>query len=203
MWPCNSVDGLSRHESLYTCASQGHVLSAGYGIVLLAIIGMHLLLAAQGVSVAIGHVGISTPVIIGACVVAVRTVFQHERRQLAAFVAEVAERHSDITMPQALMSYAVAALVVMATGTRLPFVGEALATIMGWLQTFVHTLFVAAATSTPEVVVTMAAVRLGGWTWPSATCSTSRSSPSTTSASCQALRSRTSPRSIRSRRCRP
>jgi cation:H+ antiporter len=32
---------------------------------------------------------------------------------------------------------------------------------MGWKQTFVGTLFVAAATSTPEVVVTIAAVRLG------------------------------------------
>jgi cation:H+ antiporter len=155
------VDGQHRHESLYTRASQGHVLSAGFGIVLLGIIAMHLLLAAQGMAVAIGHVGISTPVIIGSYAVAVRTVFHYERRQRAAFIEEVAERYPDITLRQATLSYTVAALVVIAAGTWLPFVGEALATVMGWKQTFVGTLFVAAATSTPEVVVTIAAVRLG------------------------------------------
>lgn len=133
------VDGLHRHASLYTRTSQGHVLSAGFGLVLLRLIGMHLLLAAQGVSVAIGHVGISTPIVIGAYVVAVRTVFHYERRSLAGFVAEVAERHPDITLPQGIISYAVAALVVIAAGTWLPFVGEALATVMGWQQTFVGT----------------------------------------------------------------
>jgi cation:H+ antiporter len=155
------VDALHRRESLYTRASQGHVLSAGFGIVLLGIIGMDLLLAARGAVVAIGHVGISTPVSIGTYVVAVRSVFYYEQRQRAAFVADVAERHPGITLPQAVTSYAVAALVVIAAGTWLPFVGKALATIMGWEQTFVGTLFVAAATSTPEVVVTITAVRLG------------------------------------------
>jgi cation:H+ antiporter len=155
------VDGLHRHESLYTRASQGHVLSAGFGIVLLGIISMHLLLAAQGVSLAIGHIGISTPIIIGAYIVAMRTVFHYERRQREAFVEEVAERHADITLHQAITSYALAALVVIAAGTWLPFVGEAIATVMGWEQTFVGTLFVAAATSTPELVVTIAAVRMG------------------------------------------
>jgi len=54
-----------------------------------------------------------------------------------------------------------AALLVVATGTVLPFVGNELAVVMGWQKTFVGTLFVAFATSVPEVVVTVAAVRLG------------------------------------------
>jgi cation:H+ antiporter len=47
------------------------------------------------------------------------------------------------------------------TGIGLPFVGEALAAQMGWSESFVGTLLVAAATSAPEVAVTIAAVRLG------------------------------------------
>jgi cation:H+ antiporter len=155
------VDGLSREASLYTRASQGHVLAAGFGIVLLGVIGLHLLLAAQGVVVALGHVGIATPVIIGTYLVAVRTVFHYERRQRAAFIDEVAERYPDMLLAHAVRSYALAGLAVVGAGTWLPFVGEALATVMGWEHTFVGTLFIAAATSTPEVVVTLAAVRLG------------------------------------------
>jgi cation:H+ antiporter len=100
-----------------------------------------------------------------------RTVFHYERRQRATFVAEVAERHPDITIPQAIRTYTVAALVVIAAGTWLPLVGEALATVMEWEQTFVGTLFVAAATSTPEVVVTIAEVRLGALDLATAICS--------------------------------
>ena len=43
----------------------------------------------------------------------------------------------------------------------LPFVGEDLAQVMGWHKTFVGTVFVALATTTPEMVVTIAALRLG------------------------------------------
>jgi cation:H+ antiporter len=43
----------------------------------------------------------------------------------------------------------------------LPFVGVELAQHYGWHKSFVGTLFVAAATSLPELVVTLAALRLG------------------------------------------
>ena len=50
---------------------------------------------------------------------------------------------------------------VVAAGIWLPFVGKALAESMGWHQTFVGTLFVAVATSLPEAVVTISALRIG------------------------------------------
>ena len=49
----------------------------------------------------------------------------------------------------------------MGAGAYLPFVGERLAHVMGWEQSFVGSLFIALSTSLPEVVVTIAAVRLG------------------------------------------
>jgi cation:H+ antiporter len=51
--------------------------------------------------------------------------------------------------------------VVVAAGIWLPFIAKDLAEVMGWGQSFVGTLFVAAVTSAPEVVVTVAALRLG------------------------------------------
>jgi cation:H+ antiporter len=61
----------------------------------------------------------------------------------------------------ALVRYAAAAAVVVAAGTWLPFIGGELADVMGWNTTFVGTLLIAGATSVPEMVVTISALRLG------------------------------------------
>ena len=51
--------------------------------------------------------------------------------------------------------------VFLVAGTVLPFAGKALAEAYGWNASFVGTLLVAAATSLPELVVTVAALRIG------------------------------------------
>jgi cation:H+ antiporter len=66
-----------------------------------------------------------------------------------------------MSLAQAVARYLAAAAVVVAAGTWLPFVGIEIADVMGWRTTFVGTLVVAGATSLPELVVTVSAVRLG------------------------------------------
>jgi cation:H+ antiporter len=66
-----------------------------------------------------------------------------------------------ITLAMALTRYGAAAAIVLGAGSWLPFVGGEIADVMGWRTTFVGTLFVAAATSLPELVVTVSAIRLG------------------------------------------
>jgi cation:H+ antiporter len=51
--------------------------------------------------------------------------------------------------------------VVAGSGAWLPFLGAEIARTMGWHNTFVGTIFVAFATSAPELSVTLAALRLG------------------------------------------
>lgn len=52
-------------------------------------------------------------------------------------------------------------VAAVAAGTWLPFIAKDLAAAMAWEQRFVGTLFVAAVTSAPQVVVTVAALRIG------------------------------------------
>ncbi len=155
------LDFLHRGESVLTRASQGHILSAGFGITLIGFVGFTLLLSGHGLNPSVGHVGLSSVIIVILYAIAMRMVFRYERRQRAAYTEEAVEQYPRITLRQAAVRYALAALVVVATGTLLPFVGEQMATVMGWRRTFVGTLFVAFATSVPEVVVTVAAVRIG------------------------------------------
>lgn len=92
--------------------------------------------------------------------VAMRVLFRYEQEQVAAFVEEQ-PTYPELTLRQAVAGYVTVGLVVVAAGSWLPFVADVLAQQMGWGESFVGTLLVAAVTSAPEVVVTVAAVRLG------------------------------------------
>jgi cation:H+ antiporter len=155
------LDFIQRGESVYRRARLGHVLSAGFGVVLIGFTGMNLLLYGRGPGLAVGHVGAYTPVILLLYALAMRTVFTYERTHREEFAEEMAERYPTMTLRGALLRYAVGAVVIVAAGAWLPFVAADLADIMGWRTTFVGTLFVAAATSLPELVVTIAAFRIG------------------------------------------
>lgn len=155
------LDILQREESVFSRAGRGHILAAGFGVLLLGFIGFNLLLGGHAPQYAIGHLGASSVVIVLIYAVAMRTVFRYERAERAAYTEEHAERYPGITLRQASWRYAGAAAIVVTAGVWLPFVGKALAETMGWHQTFVGTLFVAVATSLPEAVVTITALRIG------------------------------------------
>jgi cation:H+ antiporter len=155
------IDFLYRHESVYTRASQGHILSAGFGVMLIGFAGFNLLLESRGRMPAVGHVGVSSPIIVLLYIVAVRSVFHYEKQHRQEAVEETLERYPELGLAQAVRRYLAAAAVVVGLGIWLPFLGSSMAEVMGWQQTFVGTLFVALATSIPEVVVSIAAVRIG------------------------------------------
>ncbi len=154
------LDFLVRGESLYRRASSSHILSAGFGVILIGFVGLNVLLIDKN-TFNIAHIGIYTPAIIMFYIVAMRAMYIHERAQVREFVERVADRYPDITLHQAYLRYALSALAVIAAGIYLPFVAAQLAALMGWNNTFVGTLFIAGVTSLPELAVSIAAFRMG------------------------------------------
>ena len=155
------LDFLYRKESVYTRARQGNVLSAGYGIALIGFVGFNLLLYQAGTIPSLGHVGLYTPVILLLYLLAMRSLYRYEQAQVSEYVEDRVELYPHVSLKQAVQGYTLAAIAVMAAGIWLPFIARDLAAAMVWEQSFVGTLFVAAITSAPEVVVTVAALRMG------------------------------------------
>jgi cation:H+ antiporter len=153
------LDALSREEPVYRRIDQGHILTAGFGVILIGFAGALLLLGREDLNLRFGHVSVYTPFIIVLYFVAMRAAFVYQRRTQP--VPQIIAPDQKITLRMALGRYAAAAFVVVVAGTWLPFVGLELADAMGWRTTFVGTLFVAGATSLPELVVTVSALRLG------------------------------------------
>ncbi len=155
------LDALYKRETLYSRAAQGHILSASLGTILIAFAGFSVLLDQAGMSPALGHVGFYSPFIVLVYLVAMRAVYSYEHRTVAEYTEVSAERYPDATLRSAVKGYAWAALAVVVAGSWLPFVAKDISDLMGWGQSFVGTLLVAAVTSAPEVAVTISALRIG------------------------------------------
>ncbi|MBW4089839.1 MAG: sodium:calcium antiporter [Proteobacteria bacterium] len=155
------LDFTQRGESVYRRVRQGHILSAGFGVILIGFAGLSLMLHGHGASFAIGHVGGYTPVIFVLYALGMRAVFSYENDHREQATEDAAARYPRLTLRSALITYAGAAVVIVAVGTALPFVAARLGEAMGWQRSFVGTLLVATVTSVPEVVVSIAAVRIG------------------------------------------
>jgi cation:H+ antiporter len=155
------LDALYQREILYSRAAQGHILSASLGALMIAFAGFSLLLDSVGMSPALGHIGLYTPFFVLIYFVAMRAVHRYEQRTLDAYTEASAERYPKVTLRQACIGFALAALAVIAAGSWLPFIAKDIAEVMGWGQSFVGTLLVAAVTSAPEIVVTISALRIG------------------------------------------
>jgi len=145
--------------SIYTLAAQSHILSAGFGIILMGIVALSVLVGEQ--LPVIGHVGLYTPVIFVGYILAMRIVLQYELREARARPEKEKLRYPEISLRRALVGYGIAAAVVVLAGVALPFIGAGLARVMGWNNSFVGTMFVAFSTSLPELAVAASALKLG------------------------------------------
>jgi len=113
------IDALQRQQPIYHRASAAHLLSAAFGVVMLGFVAMSLVLA-EGAP-ALLHLGLVSPVLLALFLLALRSVFGHEREMKRAL------KLPDIAPPSASpgrprhdwLRFGTAALVVLAAGTWL------------------------------------------------------------------------------------
>jgi cation:H+ antiporter len=155
------LDLFSRREPLLARAQRQHVMSAGFGIVLIGIGAVGLLAGQVGLSGLAGHVAWASPVLVLVYAAAIRTLHQYQELEVEDFTEQKTDRYADQSLRYVGSRYGVAAAAVVAAGIWLPYVSEDLALVMGWNQSFTGTMFTALSTSLPELVVTLSALRIG------------------------------------------
>ncbi len=154
------MDLLHGPRPIFSKAEHGHILSAGFGIILIGLASISIF---SPLELAFGHIGLYTPAIILIYVIGIRSVFLFEKRKIADFVSGLKEatRYEHITTRNAVTNYVLNALIIVIAATWLPVIGDRLAQQTGLGQSFFGTVFVALTTSLPEVVVSVAALRIG------------------------------------------
>ncbi len=152
------LDGMYREKPLFVSITQGHLLTAGFGVIAIGIAGAAILTGRNGGTLAWHSIGMTTPVIIGLYVVSIRAVYRYEAAQPVN--RELFEHYAAIPYRRAVIGYTIAASVIVVAAAALPFAAVEISALMGWRQAFVGALFVAAATSLPELFVTLGALRM-------------------------------------------
>jgi cation:H+ antiporter len=103
-------------------------------------------------------VSLFSPVLVVLYLIAIWVLLDYEKRQPRD---KGVPQYEEISLFRAFWYYAISAFFVVGAGTWLAFIGKGISEATGWDTSFVGSLFLAAVTSTPEVVVSIAALRLG------------------------------------------
>jgi len=154
------LDILHHHIPVLSQASSRHIASAGWGILLIAIAGVSILAGVKFSELALGWVGIPSIIILVVYLVGMWRMFRYERSH-QPMIQTVSRKYEEISTRTVYLRFALAAAAIIAAGIWLPFIGDEIAAVTGWGASFVGSLFLAITTSMPELVVTIAALRLG------------------------------------------
>ncbi len=154
------LDAFYRQSPISTKAHHGNVLSGGIGILMISVVAVSLLAGEK--IFPFGWIGAYSLLIVLIYLVAMRLVFFYEKRNIAAYMKEVAveARYKDISKKTAFVNYGINALIIIIAAVFLPKIGEGIAEKTGLGQTFVGNILIAISTSLPEVVVSISAVRM-------------------------------------------
>jgi cation:H+ antiporter len=150
------VDALQRRQPMYAAAGAVHLLTAAFGVVLIGFVTLSLLLADH--VPALFHVGVYSPLMLASYALALWAVDRHERT-LDVAVAPPGPDAVDARVEW--RAFVRAAVVVLVAGSWLPEVADRLAQLTGVSRSVIGTLWLAFATSLPEVAVTLSALRMG------------------------------------------
>ena len=167
------VDVMQRDQPLYQEASPTHILSAGFGVVMLGFVALSLLTAREVPTLL--HVGIYSPGLLMLYLLALKAVHGHEALHLPARGGPpsamqtgpghvVADRDTQDLKAKRRVEwrrFATASLVVLAAGIWLPEVANRLAEAAGLSTSFVGTVLMSLVTTLPEIAVTLGALRVG------------------------------------------
>jgi cation:H+ antiporter len=145
-----------------TAADRGHILAAAFGVIMLGVATLGVMARPPLSNLKLGYVGLSAPVLILCYLMAMQATYRYQQRQRIEYLKEHEEvlLYPQLSLHRAAWRFGCHALVVMAAAFWLPQVAMQLAQGMGWHLSMVGTIFVAAATTMPELVVTISAIRL-------------------------------------------
>jgi cation:H+ antiporter len=155
------LDVFYRLEPLSFKAHHGHVLSGGFAILMLGLVAIGIFVGNRIVH--IGWVSPFTVAFLAIYLIAMKMIFTYEKNQLLTMAKSAAAEkpYGNVSARKVFFSFSAHALLVVAAAVFLPRIGKGIAQSTGLGETFVGNILIAVSTSLPEVVVSIAAVRLG------------------------------------------
>ncbi len=149
-------------DPLLKRAQISHGLAASMGCVMLGVAAAAILLAKTKLHWTLGWVGFPSVILVSLYLISARIIAQFELSRRSEVLEEEVEvfQYQHITRKQAYLRFAVLSAMIVILGVWLAFLGDQVAEVTGLGKSFVGSLLLATATSLPEVVASLAAIRL-------------------------------------------
>jgi cation:H+ antiporter len=148
-------------QPLFSMVKSSHIVAAICGIILLTIAGLSIYIADEIPTLL--WISSSTLIIFVTYFITIWLIFKYEHLDLIATSPELVIKsptHAS-DLKRVIGGYSLHSIIVIGAAIFLPYFGEHIAMHSGMGNSFFGTLFLAAATSLPELVVSLAAVRMG------------------------------------------
>ncbi len=156
------LDGVSGEQPLFPQIHISHGLAASMSVILLGTAAAGLLMSQGGTTLQIGWIGLPSLLILGIYMLSTQLIASYENRprsDVPEHLVALSQYHH-ITRKQAYIRFGLLALAIVLLGIWLAWLGDQVAEATGLGESFIGALLLAAATSLPEVIASLEAVRL-------------------------------------------
>ena len=155
------LDILHRRTPVLSEVRLRHIASAGTGILLIAVAAGSIFAGERLSGLALGWVGIPSIIILILYLAGIWGLFRFERSHQSPPLQATPSQYEEVPIRTVWFKFALASALVIGAGIWLSFIGGEIAETYGWSSSFVGSLFLAISSSMPELVVSIAALRLG------------------------------------------
>ncbi len=148
---------------ILTKAHDGHILSAGLGILLLGMVAMGVLIGSQYNRIGLFGFSLLSLLLLVIYFFGGRMISTIEQTRQAEVLEKEAEAegYAQISARKAYLVFIFSALMVIGLGIWLASIGDRISATTGLSRSFVGNLFLATSTSLPEIAASLAAIRIG------------------------------------------
>jgi cation:H+ antiporter len=148
---------------ILTKAHDGHILSAGLGILMLGMVAMGVLVGTSYSSVGILGFSLLSLLLLVTYAFGGRMISTVEQARQAEVLDQTAdaEGFAQISTFKTYFVFILSALAVVGLGIWLASIGDRISATTGLSRSFVGNLFLATSTSLPEIAASLAAIRIG------------------------------------------
>jgi len=153
------ADLMYRPAPVLSQISSRHLLSVILGIVMLGLVASGMLLGGFALPL-LGKINVLSVVIVVVYLAGIWWIYRSARRHQTQVVEVTLPGEKELLRKTMYLRFALAAAAIIGGAIWLSFVGDEISATYGWHSSFVGSSLVAVTTSLPELVVTVAAVRL-------------------------------------------
>ncbi|MBT3363990.1 MAG: sodium:calcium antiporter [Chloroflexi bacterium] len=155
------MDALYTRGSIWAHASNGQTLLAVFSMATVGLATFSVFMGKLGYDIGIGWLSIFSLFLVAFYMISLVTTYKYEKKQQTQPDLEIDLPYEGMTLKKAYRGYAISAAFIIGGGIWLAIIGKEITTLTGWDSGFVGIVFLGIATSLPELVVSITAIRIG------------------------------------------